>query len=64
MRFAAPEYLYGFLVIAALALFMWQVSRRKKRQLESFADRSLLAGLIQNYSPLKRRYKTAFISSP
>lgn len=61
MRFATPEYLYGLLVIAALALFMWSVSRRKKRLLESFADRSLLTGLIQNYSPMKRRYKTAFI---
>lgn len=61
MRFAAPEYLYGFFVIAALALFMWSAARRKKRLLESFADRSLLAGLINNYSPIKRRYKIAFI---
>ncbi len=61
MRFAAPEYLYGFIVIAALAVFMWIVARRKRRLLETFADRSLLAGLIQNYSPIKRRYKIAFL---
>ncbi|MGB5106653.1 MAG: VWA domain-containing protein [Candidatus Zixiibacteriota bacterium] len=61
MRFATPEYLYAFIVIALLALFMWYVARRKKRLLETFADKSLLAGLIQNYSPSKRRYKIVFL---
>lgn len=61
MRFAAPEYLYGFIVLAILAVFMIYVARRKRRLLETFADRALLAGLIQNYSPMKRRYKIAFL---
>lgn len=61
MRFASPEYMYGFILIALLALFMWIAAKRKQRLLESFADKPLLAGLIQNYSPLKRRYKIAFL---
>ena len=33
MRSATPEYLYAFIVIALLAIFMWNVARRKKRLL-------------------------------
>lgn len=61
MRFAAPEYFWGLLIITALALFFWWSARKKTRLLETFADRGLLGNLIQNYSPRRRHYKMAFL---
>ncbi len=61
MRFAAPEYFYLLFAVAALAVFFIWSARKKKRLLESFADRGLLSNLVQNFSPRRRRYKIVFL---
>ncbi len=60
MRFATPEYFIGFLVIVVLAIFAYWSARKKRRLLGIFADAKLLKGLIRDYSPRRRRYKTLF----
>ncbi len=58
MRFATPENLYfGLLAIALVGLFFLWSARKKRRLLELFADKRLIAGLTANFSPIKRRYK-------
>lgn len=57
MRFASPEYFWGLAAVVMLGLFFWWSARKKWRLLELFADKKLLAGLIANFSPTKRRYK-------
>lgn len=57
MRFATPDFLIGLGVLALLALLWLWSARKKKRLLELFADRELLAGLISGFSPKKRHYK-------
>ncbi len=61
MRFAAPEYFWAFLLVAVLAALYWYAARRKRRLLETFADRGLLDNLIRNFSPTVRRYKVAML---
>lgn len=60
MRFATPEYFIGLLIIVVLAVFAFWSARKKQRLLGIFAEKKLLTGLIRNYSPRRRRYKTAF----
>jgi len=58
MRFATPEYFYlGLAAIALVAAFFLWSAGKKRRLLELFADKRLVAGLIANFSLTKRRYK-------
>ena len=61
MRFAGIQAAYLFWLIIALAgLFFWANSQRKKA-LETFADKNLLAALLVSFDIRKRRLRQALI---
>jgi len=61
MRFAQIQAVYLFwLIIALTGFFFWAEARRKKA-LETFADKNLLAALIASFDVRKRRLKQLLI---
>lgn len=61
MRFATIQATYLFwLIIALVGFFLWVNSRRKK-SLETFADKSLLATLLTSFDVRKHRLKQVLI---
>lgn len=61
MRFAGIQAAYLFwLIIALVGFFFWANARRKKA-LETFADKNLLAGLIASFDLRKHRLKQVMV---
>lgn len=61
MRFAAIQTAYLFWLIIVLAGFFFWANSRRRKSLETFADKNLLAGLIASFDLLKRRLKQTLI---
>lgn len=60
-RFAHSEYLYGLLLLPVLILFFWYLMRNRKRLLEKFSNRELIARLAPERSPAKLILKNALV---
>lgn len=61
MRFAGIQAVYLFWTIIALAGFFFWADARRKKALETFADKNLLAGLIASFDIRKHRLKQVLI---
>lgn len=61
MRFAGIQALYLFWLIIALAGFFFWANVKRKKALETFADKNLLAGLIASFNFRKRGLKQVLI---
>lgn len=61
MRFAAIQTAYLFWLIIALAGFFFWVNARRKKTLETFADKNLLATLLASFDIRKYRLKQVLI---
>ncbi len=61
MRFAGLQSAYLFWIIIALTGFFFWANARRKKALETFADKNLLAGLTASFDNRKRGLKQALI---
>jgi Ca-activated chloride channel homolog len=53
LRFAEPDYFYGFLLIPVLIVLYWMVRVWKKRALKRFGETKLIQKLIPDYSTFR-----------
>lgn len=56
-RFAHPEYLYALYLIPLMVLVFWYFEKKKKKTLESFADKKLHSVIISSFSGFKDKIK-------
>ena len=61
MRFANIQAAYLFWLIVALAGFLFWVNARRKKTLQAFAEKNLLATLLASFDIRKYRLKQALI---
>lgn len=61
MRFAGMQSVYLFWLIIALAGLLFWANAQRKKSLEAFADKNLLAGLIASFDIRKHRLKGVLI---
>ena len=61
-RFAHPEYLYALYVIPVLIGVFWLINRKRKKVLESFAEKKLHNILLPSYSSFKGKIKFGVLS--
>jgi len=61
MRFANMQAAHLFWLIIALIGFFFWVSARRKKSLEAFADKNLLATLLASFDICKYRLKQVLI---
>jgi Ca-activated chloride channel homolog len=61
-RFAHPEYLYGLYAIPLIVVFFWYVAKRRKKQLQKFADSKLQSVILPDYSRLKYWLKSSIFT--
>jgi len=57
MRFATPQFFWLLLVLPALALFFWRVSRRRQHLLAQFIQARLLSALTVGVSTARRKIR-------
>lgn len=62
MRFANTQAAHLFWLIIALVIFFFWVDSRRKKSLETFADKNLLASLLSSFDIRKYRLKQVLIS--
>ncbi|MFH1441966.1 MAG: VWA domain-containing protein [Candidatus Omnitrophota bacterium] len=61
MRFADPNFIINFLIISALIIFYIIAFRLRRKTLEKFAQKELLADLMSSVDLKKQKLKTIFI---
>lgn len=61
MRFSALQAAYLFWLVLFLAGFLFWVNSRRRKSLETFADKNLLGALLASFDIRKRRIKEALI---
>lgn len=60
-RFAHPEYLYGLYAIPVIAFLFWYIARRRRGQLQKFADSKLQKVILPDYSRFKYWLKSSLL---